>query len=59
MVRVPDLEVAAAYYARVFGLRLIWRDGLMVGLGMPEADAEIVLHTDPGIPHEVEVHYPE
>lgn len=28
-----------------------------IGLGMPETDAEIVLHDDPGIPGPVNVHY--
>ena len=45
MVRVPDLTPAADFYARVFGLRPLWRDETSVGMGMPETDAEIVLHT--------------
>lgn len=57
MVRVDDLETATAYYVEVFGLRYLWREAAMVGLGFPETDAQMVLHTDPGIPSRVEVHY--
>jgi predicted enzyme related to lactoylglutathione lyase len=57
MIRVEDVETAAAYYARVFELRPRWsRDGA-VGLGFPETDAEVVLHNDQEIPSSVEVHY--
>lgn len=45
MVRVPDLTPAVEFYARVFGLRVLWRDETSVGMGMPDTDAEIVLHT--------------
>ena len=57
MIYVEDLDAALAYYRDVFGLRPRWRDKGQVGLGMPESEAEIVLHTDRGIPHQVEVHY--
>jgi len=57
MIYVEDLEAAVSYYAEVFGLRPLWRDDQSVGLGMPETDAEIVLHTDPALPSKVEVHY--
>jgi len=57
MIRVDDLEAAAAYYTTVFGLRPGWRDAAAVGLAFPETDAEIVLHCDQGIPSRVEVHY--
>jgi predicted enzyme related to lactoylglutathione lyase len=57
MIRVDDLEAAAAYYAGVFGLRPVWRDDTAVGLAFPETDAEVVLHRDQGIPSRVEVHY--
>jgi len=57
MVRVEDLDAAVTYYRKVFGLRLHWRTGSQVGLGMSETDAEIVLHTDPDIPREPTVHY--
>ena len=56
MIRVDDLEAAKKYYIDVFGLRLTWQDEKSVGLGFPETDAEIVLHSDPGIPSRVEVH---
>lgn len=55
MVHVPDLEAAVRYYADVFGLRLLWRDTGSAGMGTPETDAEIVLHTDSNIPKEA--HY--
>jgi predicted enzyme related to lactoylglutathione lyase len=57
MIRVADLEAATAYYGEVFGLRLLWRDDLSVGLGLPETDAEIVLHCNPDIPGPIEVYY--
>lgn len=57
MIYVEDLDRAERFYCHVFGLRKSWRDIDQVGLAFPETDAEIVLHTDPGIPHRVEVHY--
>ena len=57
MIRVDDIEAAMAYYRDVFGLRPCWRDAESVGLVFPEADAEIVLHCKPDIPHRVEVYY--
>jgi catechol 2,3-dioxygenase-like lactoylglutathione lyase family enzyme len=57
MIRVPDLDAAARYYTEVLGLHEVWREGPWVGLGFPETDAEIVLHTDPDIPEQSLVHY--
>lgn len=57
MIRVDDLAAGVLFYCDAFGLRELWRDEHSVGLGMPETDAEIVLHTDEGMPHRVEVHY--
>ena len=57
MIRVENLEVAKKYYTEVFGLRLLWGEENSVGLGFPETDAEIVLHTETDIPSEVEVYY--
>ena len=57
MIRVDDVEVAAAYYTKVFGLDPQWSGDDSIGLVFPESDAEIVLHNDPGIPSSVEVHY--
>jgi hypothetical protein len=45
MVRVAELDSAAEYYTRVFGLRELWRDEVSVGMGMAETDAEVVLHS--------------
>jgi lactoylglutathione lyase len=57
MIRVNDVEAAAAYYTKVFGLRPQWSGDDSIGLTFPETDAEIVLHHDPDIPSSVEVHY--
>jgi lactoylglutathione lyase len=57
MIRVADVQAAAAYYAKVFGLRPIWSGDGSIGLAFPETDAEIVLHCDPNIPSSVEVYY--
>lgn len=57
MIRVDDVEAAAAYYAKVFGLRPRWSADDCIGLTFPETAAEIVLHHDPAIPSSVEVHY--
>ncbi len=57
MIHVDDLEAAARYYSNIFGLRPVWRDETSVGLGLPETDAEIVLHCEPDIPENVAVHY--
>ena len=56
MVRVDDLQAGVDFYARVFGLRPHWRDDASAGLGLPETDAEIVLHTM-DLPAEFGVHY--
>jgi lactoylglutathione lyase len=45
MVKVVDLAAAGEFYGQVFGLRPLWRDETSIGMGMPETDAEIVLHT--------------
>ena len=57
MIRVEDVEVSAAYYAKVFGLRPKWSGEGSIGLVFPETDAEIVLHRETTIPSSVEVHY--
>jgi predicted enzyme related to lactoylglutathione lyase len=57
MIRVEDVEAAAAYYAKVFGLRPLWSGEGAVGLVFPETDAEIVLHRETTIPSSVEVYY--
>jgi len=57
MIRVHDVEAAAAYYAKIFGLHPQWSADGSIGLKFPETDAEIVLHNDPDIPSSVEVHY--
>jgi lactoylglutathione lyase len=57
MMRVEDVESAAGYYAKVFGLKPLWSGDGSIGLVFPESDTEIVLHRDPNIPSSVEVHY--
>jgi predicted enzyme related to lactoylglutathione lyase len=57
MIRVPDVEVAAAYYAKVFGLLPRWSGDSMIGLVFPAFDVEIVLHSEAAIPSSVEVYY--
>ncbi|MBU2668923.1 VOC family protein [Actinoplanes bogorensis] len=56
MVRVDALDEAAAFYARAFGLSRLWSDETAVGMGLPETDAEIVLHTM-DLPDDATVHY--
>ena len=57
MIRVDDVEAAAAYYTKVFGLLPQWSGDDSIGLVFPETDAEIVLHRATDIPSSVEVHY--
>jgi lactoylglutathione lyase len=57
MIRVDDVEAAADYYAKVFGLHPQWSGDDSIGLVFPETDAEIVLHRDLDLPSSVEVHY--
>lgn len=47
---VPDLEAGLAFYRDRLGHELIWRTDEMVGLRLPDSDAEIVLHTEPREP---------
>jgi predicted enzyme related to lactoylglutathione lyase len=56
MVRVDDLSRAVEFYTDVFGLRPLWRDETSAGMGMPDTDAEVVLHTM-DLPAEYGVHY--
>jgi lactoylglutathione lyase len=57
MLKVPELERSAAFYEAVFGLKRLWQDAHSVGMGMPETDAEIVLHDNTDLPKEISVHY--
>ena len=57
MIRVDDVVAGEKFYSDVFGLKPVWREAGSVGMGMPETDAEIVLHNNAEIPHKVEVHY--
>jgi catechol 2,3-dioxygenase-like lactoylglutathione lyase family enzyme len=57
MVRVDNLSAAREFYERSLGLLTLWSDQHSVALGMPESDAEIVLHDNRDIPRECNVHY--
>ena len=57
MVRVDDVGAGERFYSEAFGLKPLWREDGSVGMGLPETDAEIVLHNHAAIPHKVEVHY--
>ena len=59
LIRVNDVADAVNFYSDVFGLKPIWEDqqSQQAGLLFPESDTEIVLHCDPNIPGQVEVHY--
>jgi predicted enzyme related to lactoylglutathione lyase len=56
MVRVDDLVAASCFYGLMLGLRPLWRDEVSVGMGLPETDAEVVLHTM-DLPRELGVQY--
>lgn len=51
-VRLPvtDLDAAVTFYRDSLGHEIRWRTPTSVGLGMPESDAEIVVHTEGGPP---------
>jgi catechol 2,3-dioxygenase-like lactoylglutathione lyase family enzyme len=57
MTKVGDLTAARDFYQRVLGLKPLWSDTQFLALGLPESDAEVVLHDDPQIPRECNVHY--
>lgn len=57
MIRVDDLNAAREFYQHSLGLEPLWSDEHSVALGMPESDAEIVLHDHPEIPRACNVHY--
>ena len=57
MIHVNAIKAAANYYANVFGLLPQWSADDSIGLRFPESDAEIVVHSNPDMPSDVEVHY--
>ena len=57
MVKVENLHAAQRFYERVLGLTPLWSNSHSIALGMRDCDAEIVLHDDPQIPRECNVHY--
>ena len=59
MIYVKDLTEAVNFYADVFGLKPVWQDQNQgqAGMLLQEGDAEVILHTDPNIPGQVEIYY--
>jgi predicted enzyme related to lactoylglutathione lyase len=57
MLRVEDLHAAREFYEQVLGLTPLWSDEHSAALGMPESEAEVVLHNDPNIARDCNVHY--
>lgn len=49
MIRVDNLDAAREFYQQSLGLEPLRSDEHSVALGMPESDAEIVLHDNPEI----------
>jgi lactoylglutathione lyase len=45
-LHVADLDEALVFYRDRLGHELVWRSDHVVGLRLPDTDAEIVLHTD-------------
>ena len=58
MIRVGDLDTARDFYRDHLGLVELWRDDSepAIGMGFPESDAEIVLHSI-DLPARVDVTY--
>jgi lactoylglutathione lyase len=50
---VPNLESGLAFYKDGLGFQVKWRSDKSVGLGMPDTDAELVLHIE-DVPVEVD-----
>ncbi len=44
LLRVPDLDAAISFYRDELGHRLLWRSDEAAGFGLPETDAELVVH---------------
>jgi lactoylglutathione lyase len=57
MLRVDDLQAGREFYERTMGLTPLWSDEHSIAFGMPECDAEIVIHENANIPRECSVHY--
>ena len=53
MFRVKDLDRAANFYQKQFGLKKVWTDKerKQIGFIFPDSDSEIVIHTDASIPN--------
>jgi len=44
LLSAPDLDAAVDFYQRRLGQKLIWRSDEAAGFGMPDTDAELVVH---------------
>ena len=44
LLRVADLDAAISFYRDRLGHPVLWRSGEAVGFGLPETDAELVVH---------------
>jgi len=49
-IRIPvsNLDKGLEFYSKSLGHQLIWRTNTSIGLRIPESEAEIVIHTEPG-----------
>ena len=48
LLRVDDLDAAVAFYHDRLGHPLLWRSAQAVAFGLPETDAELVVHLHVG-----------
>jgi catechol 2,3-dioxygenase-like lactoylglutathione lyase family enzyme len=52
ILRVGNLLAAVAYYRDVMGLTVVRQEARLASLKLPGDGTELVLHTDPDLPHE-------
>jgi lactoylglutathione lyase len=45
-IPVPDLNLALKFYQDSLGHKILWRTDNSIGLGIPESETEIVIHTE-------------
>lgn len=56
LLRVADLDAAISFYGDRLGHRVLWRSDEAVGFALPDADAELVVHSHIGPETDVVVH---
>jgi len=49
-LKVADLEGAIAFYTVKLGHKLLWKTSTSAGLGFPDGNSELVIHTEPRPP---------